>query len=136
MDEKTETTIDKVTTHFQEHWKDYCLSIGAIVIVGIGIYFHLNEHQKTIPTINVEDNVESKIKIFTVSGDNSTIINNTFTGRQRKIVQCIETGQIWSSITEAAEDLGIPINNISKVINGHKESTNGLHFKALGLTSG
>ena len=130
MDKKIEMNVDKVKTHFKEHWKDYCLSIGAIVIVGMGVYIYVKDEVSDIHDIKADGN-NSPINILT--GDHSTITNVAFAGRQRKIIQCVETGEVWASIKDAARDLGISRTNISKTVNGHMENAEGLHFRIIGL---
>ena len=46
-------------------------------------------------------------------------------------VRCIETGQDYPSITDAAILLNIDMNKISKQIHGHTKSAEGLHFELL-----
>lgn len=48
-----------------------------------------------------------------------------------KKVKCIETGNIYSSISDAAKDTGSYQSNISKVIRGEIRKTNGLSWVAL-----
>lgn len=50
----------------------------------------------------------------------------------RKPVLCIETGQVYPSVTEAAQALGLHIGNISNVCTGKRKHTNQLHFKFQG----
>lgn len=49
--------------------------------------------------------------------------------RLGKKVKCIETEQIFSSIKEAAEFIGIDRSNISAVCNGRRHTTGGYHFE-------
>ena len=46
-----------------------------------------------------------------------------------KSVKCIETGQIFNSVTIAAEELGLCKGNISNVCNGKRNQTGGYHFE-------
>ena len=46
-----------------------------------------------------------------------------------KKVECIETGEIFDSITQASKKLKINRNNISNSCHGNTRNTNGLHFR-------
>lgn len=46
----------------------------------------------------------------------------------RKPVECIETGVIYTSVSEAARQCGLWQQNISKVLNGQMKTTGGLHW--------
>lgn len=46
-----------------------------------------------------------------------------------KSVICIDTGIVYDTMKQAALDTGSNASKISSVCNGHRKSTNGLHFK-------
>lgn len=46
-----------------------------------------------------------------------------------KPVKCIETGQIYKSVSSAAKDMGLNSSNIIKVCNGERKTTGGLHWE-------
>lgn len=46
----------------------------------------------------------------------------------RKAVQCVETGKVYASITDAAEDVGVSVYNLSRVLSGRRKTTHKLHF--------
>lgn len=46
-----------------------------------------------------------------------------------KSVRCIETGQIFESVTIAAKEMGLDQGNISNVCNGKYKTTKGFHFE-------
>lgn len=54
-------------------------------------------------------------------------------GPMRKVVQCLETGEIWASVFDAAQANDTTSSVISKVINGHTDSFNGKHFAVIGM---
>ena len=70
----------------------------------------------------------------------SPVFNNTVNngGHMRKIIRCIETGEMWPSITATAEDIGKSINTMSKHLNGYPgfETVGGMHYVIDGLASG
>jgi hypothetical protein len=61
----------------------------------------------------------------------STVVNNG--GHMHKIVQCLETGEIWTKVTDAAEAAGTSLAYMSRHINGHKPDVFGKHYKIIGL---
>jgi len=63
------------------------------------------------------------------------VFNNTVNngGHMHKIVQCIETGEIWEKVTDAAEAAGTTLSYMSRHINGHKADVFGNHYKIIGL---
>lgn len=46
----------------------------------------------------------------------------------KKII-CLETGQIFRTTREAAEEMGLDSSNISKVCNGKRKTCHGFHFE-------
>ncbi len=70
----------------------------------------------------------------------SPIFNNTtqvtLGGYAHNVVKCLETGQIWESVTKAAEDVGVTVSTMSKVLNGHSDGVQGLHYAIIALGSG
>lgn len=83
------------------------------------------------PSINV---------IASPTFNNMPIFNNTVNngGFIRKIVRCVETGELWLSVTEAAAAQGKNIPLMSQHLN-HPDvvpTINGLHFVIEALASG
>jgi group I intron endonuclease len=50
-------------------------------------------------------------------------------GKTTKAVICIETGTLYSSVTEAAKSIGIAKSNIAAVCRHRRETTGGYHWK-------
>ena len=65
----------------------------------------------------------------------SPVFNNTVNngGHMTKFVKCLETGQIWETVTSAAEAAGTTISDMSRHINGHTDHVKGLHYAIVGL---
>jgi hypothetical protein len=59
-------------------------------------------------------------------------------GHMRKIVECIETGELWKSVTAAAEAHGQNVSTMSKHINNYPgyDDIKGLHFVIEAVTAG
>jgi hypothetical protein len=67
------------------------------------------------------------------------VISNTVNngGYMRKIVRCVETDELWPSISKAAEQAGASLSMMSKHVNGHTaDDINGLHYVIEGLAAG
>lgn len=50
-------------------------------------------------------------------------------GGKRKMVSCLDTGEVFGSVTDAAKKYGLRIDEVSKVCRGSRRKTGGLHFK-------
>ena len=66
--------------------------------------------------------------------DNSQIYNeiNNYYGHSTKIVKCLETGEIWETVTEAADAAGVARTTMSKHLNGRTDHIDGLHYVIIG----
>lgn len=68
-----------------------------------------------------------------VFGDNSTesTVNNYY-GHSTKIVKCLETGEIWETVGEAARAAGVSQPVMSKHLNGHTDHVYNNHYEIIG----
>jgi len=116
--------IEKIKAHFGEY-KDIYITAGVSFVVG-GVCVLVFKSRPT-QIIN------------TVAPVIAPIFNNTnqvtFGGHAHKFVKCFETGQIWESVTDAANDIGTTLPTLSKVLNGHTEHFDGKHYVIVGLGS-
>ena len=55
-----------------------------------------------------------------------SVLGQPATGR--KAVQCVESGKVYASITTAAEELGVSVPNLSRVLSGRRRTAHKLHF--------
>lgn len=66
--------------------------------------------------------------------NNPTFNNvNDFGGYARKIVQNMETGEIYGSVKDAADSAGVMTSMMSRHLNGHTDNISGHHFNIIGL---
>ena len=69
----------------------------------------------------------------------SPVVNTTTTvangGYSRKLVECLETGEIWKSVKDAAKAAGVEPYTMSKHLNGAKDHVNNLHYSIAGLST-
>ena len=63
--------------------------------------------------------------------DNHTEINNYY-GYSTKIVKCLETGEVWETVGEAADEVGVSRKTMSKHLNGRSDHIDGLHYEIIG----
>ena len=63
--------------------------------------------------------------------DNHTEINNYY-GHSTKIVKCLETGEIWETVNEAADALGVARSTLSNHLNGRSDHIYGNHYVIIG----
>ena len=107
---------EKAKQHLQDHQWIY-ISAGVLV-VGIVIGKNLGGSQTIVNTATA-----------------SPVINNVVSngGHMRKFVECVETGEMWRSVKDAAEAMGVSASLMSKHLNGHKDHVSNLHFVISGL---
>jgi hypothetical protein len=96
--------------------------------VGVGAFVVMATRRPAISIVN------------TVSPSFMPIFNNTVNngGHIRKIVRCLETGELWLSVTEAAAAQGKTLPFMSRHLN-HPEllpTINNMHFVIEALASG
>ncbi len=75
--------------------------------------------------------------VNTVAPVISPVFHNTVNmgGHMSKIVKNNETGQLWGSVTEAANDLGVTIPTLSRHLNGHRDNVLGHTYSIIGVTT-
>ena len=49
--------------------------------------------------------------------------------QRKRIIQCVETGEVYNSFVEAAEKTGLNRTKIVSCCTGKRKSTGGLHFR-------
>ncbi len=114
--------IEKIKTHLREHSVVYITAGVSFALGGLSVLV-----LKSRPT-QVINNVAPVI---------APIFNNTnnvtLGGYAHKVVKCLETGQIWESVTEAADAIGATLPALSKVLNGHTDHFYGKHYAIIAM---
>lgn len=113
---------DQIKDHFDKHRNAYILAATLVggVIVGKILFGRaqiINNTAVASPVVNA-------------------VANATNGGYMHKIVKCMETGQMWETVKEAAEAMKVSPSMMSKHLNGHKDHISELHFTIVGLGSG
>lgn len=128
---KFDQTVTSVKAHIRRHKTAYTVGGTAIAIAPLafvgGKYFQRPIVIDFNPTIN-------NTPVFN-NHNIGNVVHNTVNngGHLHKMVKCLETGQIWESVTEAAEAAETPLSYMSRHINGHKPDVFGKHYQIVGI---
>lgn len=114
-----ESRFKRIKRHIKENKTTYL--VGGVCL---GAGYFLRKPQVVGPVFN-NHNIGNVV---------NTTVNNG--GHMRKIVRCLETDEMWPSVSKAAEAADMPIQIMSKHINGHKDHIDGLHYVIEGLATG
>jgi hypothetical protein len=122
------TKYQQVKKHVEENKTTYLVGAGCLVtgiLVGYGI---LNK-----PPVQVINSVRP---IFNNKPVIAPVMNNqqvNFGGHMTKLVKCLETGEVWETVTEAAKSNDASLSLMSRHLNGAKPDVYGQHFKIIGV---
>ena len=94
--------IEKIKNHISENRVVYITAGVSFVLGGLSVLV-----LKSRPTQIINNVAPVIAPIF-----NNTN-NVTLGGYAHKVVKCLETGQIWESVTKAAEDVGATVPVLS-----------------------
>ena len=128
---KTNETVKKVKLHLTENKKTYIVgAIGTTSTIGVLVLKSRPIHITNAPVFN---NIPVVAPVF-----NNTVNNG---GYLHKIVQDLETGEIWEQIghlaCQVAEDNGITIESarvaLSRHLNGKAGHVYGKNYRVLGI---
>ena len=113
----------KIQQHVQENRNTYIAGGSGLAVGAIGVLL------LTRAPMQITNTVAPVI---------SPIFNNTVNngGYMRKIVRCVETDELWPSLSKAAETAKVSIQRMSQHVNGHVDQVNGLHYVIEGLAAG
>jgi hypothetical protein len=114
---------EKVKQHLKDNRKTYIVGASCLTVG----YF-LRRPQALSPVFNNT--------VAPVIENSPTFINTVNNGGYaRKIIRCIETDEMWPSMTKAAEAAGHTLQAMSKHIHGQNEHLDGLHYVIEGLAA-
>lgn len=109
----------------KKHVDDHKLLYVAGVCICVGLIFGRSMGSKTPVISNTA--IASPVVNATASVANG--------GYSHKIVECLETGQIWKSVKDAAQAAGVEPYTMSKHLNGAKDHVKNLHYSIVGLSA-
>jgi hypothetical protein len=120
----------KAKLHVQTHKMAYAC-LGSAAVSGSVVTLLKSRPLNVTNVTNVMPKIAPII-------NNAPIFNNTVNngGHMRKIVRCLETDELWTSVSKAAKAAEVAIPRMSQHLNGHKDQINGLHYVIEGLASG
>ena len=117
------TKYQKAKQHVQDNRNSYLAGAGGLAVGALGVLL------LTRAPMQINNTVAPVISpVFT------NVVNNG--GHMRKIIRCIETDEMWPTVTKSAEATGNTLNRMSQHLNGHREDLNGLHYVIEGLAAG
>ncbi len=124
-DAKRRRIIDRIKLHVETNKELYIVGASCLY-AGYTFGNHRSTHIVNSPII-------SPVISPVFNNDNSSIVN--FGGHMTKIVKCLETGEVWEKVTEAADAVNAPVSVMSKHLNGHKDHLDGLHYQIIGVST-
>jgi hypothetical protein len=83
-------------------------------------------------TINVAPSFNNTVAPVITPVFNNTVNNG---GYARKIIRCVETDELWPSMSKAAESAGHTLQAMSRHIHGFNDHLDGLHYVIEGVTA-
>ena len=110
-------TREKVKAHLKRHKIKYIATSTFLIGLGVGVAIHRK------PMVSLNTGAQAVSGVHVVINGTQEIINKseniiTFGGHQTKIVECIETGEIFKKVRDAAKSAGVEAYNMSKHLNG------------------
>ena len=133
-DSKEIDVVEEVKGHFEKHKYIY-IGVGVAVLVGVTWYI---TRRKVAPYLIPSTNGGLKATQFptvTIAPVFNTDVSTTVNlgGYTAKIVKRMSDGEMWGTITEAAEAAGSSVSLMSRHLNGHKPNVYGEIYKIVGL---
>lgn len=126
--EEDHESVRKVKQHVEKYQVVYAtLGGSAVTLVAVKIFGK--------PQVIVKGGEALPAIVNTIN--NMPVFNNTVNngGHMRKIIRCIETDEMWPSMTKAAEAAGLTVQAMSDHIHGRTDHLYGLHYTIEGLSA-
>lgn len=130
--EEDHESVRKVTKHIEKHQLLYASgATGVLCILGTRTFA-----RPTVITNVIEQAAPIVAPVFN-NHNIGNIVNTTVNhgGYVRKIIRCVETDEMWPSMTKAAEAAGHSLRSMSNQIHGHTDHLDGFHYVIEGLTA-
>lgn len=119
---------ERIVQHLKEHKTTYIFgAVGVVAGVAVGVSLRSPKTPEiNVPIVN--NNTPS------MSNTVNNVVNN-MGGYSTKLVECLETGQVWKSVKDAAEAVGVSASTMSKHLNGRTDHIDGLVYSIIGFGS-
>ena len=135
-EDKKPTKWERVKNHFREKRNLY-LAGGVCLVAGAVLGYSLKDEgddvkMEALGDINLGDiNFGELEKTTHNTTNNVTTVN--MGGPMHKIVKNTSTGEVFESVTAAAESAGVSTSSMSKHVNGHTEHIFGDEYEIVGI---
>lgn len=114
-----------VKTHIEENKTVY---IAAASSIATGALVAMIVRTKPVTVVT---NIAPVISPIFNNDNSSNVVN--FAGHAHKIVRGNANGQIWGTVTEAAEAAGVELSRMSRHLNGHIPHIDGETYSIIGM---
>lgn len=118
MNEKSVGSSEKIKNHFRKHKVAY-ISVGVSVTAGVAVGLLVGRGQVSISN-------PAMVNYKPVA--NTVQVQMVRPGPKSFVVQCVESGQVWPSIRQAAESTKLSPGLISGHLKGKFADVGGFHF--------
>lgn len=108
--------------HTEEHKRKNSESHKGRIPWNKGMHFEKEEH----PLFGKHHSDETKRKISQANKGKKRTYDQKLACAKK--VRCVETGEVFNSITEAANAYSVSVHSISKVLNGHHKTSKKMHW--------
>jgi hypothetical protein len=132
--EETHDNVHAVLQHVRDHREAYLVGAGCLSVGFVGgKYFQRPIEVITKPVFN---NTVAPVIAPVMNNIGNQVINTVNNGSYaRKIVRCVETDELWPSMSKAAEAAGHTLQVMSKHIHGHTSDLDGRHYVIEAVTA-
>lgn len=114
--------FDRIKAHVKRHQMAYGFGAGVVTFIGVYVVgsaiLRLAQSQPNTVTI---------MPVF--NNFNTTNMG----GHMTKLVECVETGETWKTVTDSAKSANAPVSLMSRHLNGHKPDVYGRHYQIIGI---
>lgn len=124
------TWWERVKNHFRENRSLY-LAGGVCLAAGAVIGYSLKSEGDDFALEAAGDINFGELDKSTHNTTNNVMVN--MGGPMHKIVKNTSTGEVFESVTDAAESAGVSVSTMSKHINGHTDHIYGDEYEIIGV---
>jgi hypothetical protein len=124
------TKWERVKDHFRENRNIY-LAGGVCLVAGAVLGYSLKDEGDVFALEAAGDMALGDMDKSTHNTTNNVTVN--MGGPMHKIVKNNSTGEVFESVTAAAESAGVSISSMSKHINGHTDHIFGDEYEIVGI---
>lgn len=129
-EDKKPTKWERVKNHFRENRNLY-LTGGVCLVAGVVLGYSLKDEGDDVKMEALGDINFGELDKSTHNTTNNVMVN--MGGPMHKIVKNTSTGEVFESVTDAAESAGVSVSTMSKHINGHTDHIYGDEYEIIGV---